>query len=148
MTLKEKIVSDMKVAMKAHDSARLSCIRLLLAAVKQREVDERIAPTDDVVTSVIGKLIKQRRDSVTQYKAAGREDLAAKENAEIDVLSAYMPQMMTEEEVRAVVTSVVSEMGVSGMSAMGKVMGAVKGKLASKADMSVVSSVVKSVLAG
>lgn len=147
MTLKEKIVSDMKVAMKAHDSARLSCIRLLLAAVKQREVDERIAPTDDVVTAVIGKLIKQRRDSVTQYKAAGREDLAAKENAEIDVLSAYMPQMMTEE-VRAVVTSVVSEMGVSGMSAMGKVMGAVKGKLAGKADMSVVSSVVKSVLAG
>ena len=101
MTLKEKIVSDMKVAMKAHDSARLSCIRLLLAAVKQREVDERIAPTDDVVTAVIGKLIKQRRDSVTQYKAAGREDLAAKESAEIDVLSAYMPQMMTEEEVRA-----------------------------------------------
>lgn len=148
MTLKEKIVSDMKVAMKAHDSARLSCIRLLLAAVKQREVDERIAPTDDVVTGVIGKLIKQRRDSVTQYNAAGREDLAAKENAEIDVLSAYMPQMMTEEEVRAVVTSVVSEMGVSGMSAMGKVMGAVKGKLAGKADMSVVSSVVKSVLAG
>jgi gatB/yqey domain protein len=147
MTLKEKIVSDMKVAMKAHDSARLSCIRLLLAAVKQREVDERIAPTDDVVTAVIGKLIKQRRDSVTQYKAAGREDLAAKESAEIDVLSAYMPQMMTEE-VRAVVTSVVSEMGVSGMSAMGKVMGAVKGKLAGKADMSVVSSVVKSVLAG
>lgn len=147
MTLKEKIVSDMKVAMKAHDSARLSCIRLLLAAVKQREVDERIAPTDDVVTAVIGKLIKQRRDSVTQYKAAGREDLAAKENAEIDVLSAYMPQMMTEE-VRAVVTSVVSEMGVSGMSAMGKVMGAVKGKLAGKADMSVVSAVVKSVLAG
>lgn len=147
MTLKEKIVSDMKVAMKAHDSARLSCIRLLLAAVKQREVDERIAPTDDVVTAVIGKLIKQRRDSVTQYKAAGREDLAAKENAEIDVLSAYMPQMMTEE-VRAVVTSVVSEMGVSGMGAMGKVMGAVKGKLAGKADMSVVSSVVKSVLAG
>ena len=126
----------------------MSCIRLLLAAVKQREVDERIAPTDDVVTAVIGKLIKQRRDSVAQYKAAGREDLAAKESAEIDVLSAYMPQMMTEEEVRAVVTSVVSEMGVSGMSAMGKVMGAVKGKLAGKADMSVVSSVVKSVLAG
>ncbi len=147
MTLKEKIVSDMKVAMKAHDSARLSCIRLLLAAVKQREVDERIAPTDEVVTAVIGKLIKQRRDSVTQYKAAGREDLAAKESAEIDVLSAYMPQMMTEE-VRAVVTSVVSEMGVSGMSAMGKVMGAVKRKLAGKADMSVVSAVVKSVLAG
>lgn len=147
MTLKEKIVSDMKVAMKAHDSARLSCIRLLLAAVKQREVDERIAPTDDVVTAVIGKLIKQRRDSVAQYKAAGREDLAAKESAEIDVLSTYMPQMMTEE-VRAVVTSVVSEMGVSGMSAMGKVMGAVKGKLAGKADMSVVSAVVKSVLAG
>ena len=148
MILIEKIVSDMKVAMKAHDTARLSCIRLLRASVKQREVDERIAPTDDVVTAVIGKLIKLRRDSVTLYYAAGRVDLAAKESAEIEVLSAYMPQMMTEDEVRAVVASVVSEMGVSGMRAMGKVMGAVKGKLAGKADMGVVSGVVKRDLDG
>ncbi len=148
MTLKEQIVSDMKAAMKAHDAAKLSCIRLLLAAIKQREVDERVEPTDDLVVAVIGKLLKQRRDSVEQYKNAGRTDLAEKESAEIDVLSAYMPKMMDEAEITEVVKGIVSELGVSGIAAMGKVMGAVKTKLAGKAEMSKVSAVVKKVLLG
>ncbi len=148
MTLKEQIVSDMKDAMKAHDTAKLSCIRLLLAAIKQREVDERVAPTDELVVAVIGKLIKQRRDSVEQYKAANRTDLADKESAEIAVLSAYMPKMMDEAEIEVAVKAIVAELGVSGMAAMGKVMGAVKGKLAGKAEMGKVSAIVKKVLAG
>ncbi len=148
MTLKEQIVSDMKSAMKAHDAAKLSCIRLLLAAIKQREVDERVEPTDELVVGVIGKLIKQRRDSVEQYKVANRMDLADKESAEIAVLSAYMPKMMDEAEIEAAVKAIVAELGVSGMAAMGKVMGAVKGKLAGKAEMGKVSAVVKKVLAG
>lgn len=148
MTLKEQIMNDMKAAMKAHDAARLSCIRLLLAAVKQREVDEKLAPTDELVIGVASKLIKQRRDSVEQYKAAGRTDLADKESAEIAVLSGYMPTMMTEAEIRQVIEAVVAELGVSGLSAMGKVMGVAKQKLAGKAEMGTVSAVVKSVLAG
>ncbi len=148
MTLKEQIVSDMKSAMKAHDAAKLSCIRLLLAAIKQREVDERVEPTDELVVGVIGKLIKQRRDSVEQYKVANRMDLADKESAEIAVLSAYMPKMMDEAEIEAAVKAIVAELGVSGMAAMGKVMGAVKGKLAGKAEMGKVSAIVKKVLAG
>lgn len=147
MSLKEQIVSDMKSAMKAHDAAKLSCIRLLLAAVKQREVDERVEPTDELVVGVIGKLIKQRRDSVEQYKAANRMDLADKESAEIAVLSTYMPKMMDEAEIEAAVKAIVAELGVSGMAAMGKVMGAVKGKLAGKAEMGKVSAIVKKVLA-
>ena len=147
MSLKEQIVSDMKSAMKAHDAAKLSCIRLLLAAVKQREVDERVEPTDELVVGVIGKLIKQRRDSVEQYKAANRMDLADKESAEIAVLSTYMPKMMDEAEIEAAVKAIVVELGVSGMAAMGKVMGAVKGKLAGKAEMGKVSAIVKKVLA-
>lgn len=148
MTLKEQIVSDMKAAMKAHDAAKLSCIRLLLAAIKQREVDERVEPTDELVVGVIAKLLKQRRDSVEQYKNAGRTDLADKESAEIDVLTAYMPKMMDEAEITEVVKGVVTELGVSGIAAMGKVMGAVKTKLAGKAEMSKVSAVVKKVLLG
>ncbi len=148
MSLKEQIVSDMKSAMKAHDAAKLSCIRLLLAAIKQREVDERVEPTDELVVGVIGKLIKQRRDSVEQYKAANRMDLADKESAEIAVLSTYMPKMMDEAEIEAAVKAIVAELGVSGMAAMGKVMGAVKGKLAGKAEMGKVSAIVKKVLAG
>jgi len=146
--LKEQIVNDMKSAMKAHDTARLSCIRLLLAAVKQREVDEKLEPTDELVAGVVAKLIKQRRDSVEQYKAANRTDLADKEAFEIDVLSGYMPQMMSEQEIEAVVRACVAELGVSGMAAMGKVMGAVKAKLAGKAEMSKVSAIVKATLAG
>ena len=129
MSLKETVTNDMKDAMRAHDSAKLSCLRLLLAAVKQREVDERIEPTDDVVISVIGKLVKQRRDSVEQYTAAK-----------------YLPQQMSEDEIRAIVEEAVKATGASGMAAMGKVMGVVKGKCAGKADMGKVSAVVKAVL--
>lgn len=146
MSLKETVTNDMKDAMRAHDSAKLSCLRLLLAAVKQREVDERIEPTDDVVISVIGKLVKQRRDSVEQYTAANRKDLADKEQFEIDVMQKYLPQQMSEDEIRAIVEEAVKATGASGMAAMGKVMGAVKGKCAGKADMGKVSAVVKAVL--
>ena len=139
MSLKETVTNDMKDAMRAHDSAKLSCLRLLLAAVKQREVDERIEPTDDVVISVIGKLVKQRRDSVEQYTAA-------KEQFEIDVMQKYLPQQMSEDEIRAIVEEAVKATGASGMAAMGKVMGVVKGKCAGKADMGKVSAVVKAVL--
>lgn len=146
MSLKETVTNDMKDAMRAHDSAKLSCLRLLLAAVKQREVDERIEPTDDVVISVIGKLVKQRRDSVEQYTAANRKDLADKEQFEIDVMQKYLPQQMSEDEIRAIVEEAVKATGASGMVAMGKVMGVVKGKCAGKADMGKVSAVVKAVL--
>lgn len=146
MSLKETVTNDMKDAMRAHDSAKLSCLRLLLAAVKQREVDERIEPTDDVVISVIGKLVKQRRDSVEQYTAANRKDLADKEQFEIDVMQKYLPQQMSEDEIRAIVEEAVKATGASDMAAMGKVMGVVKGKCAGKADMGKVSAVVKAVL--
>lgn len=146
MSLKETVTNDMKDAMRAHDSAKLSCLRLLLAAVKQREVDERIEPTDDVVISVIGKLVKQRRDSVEQYTAANRKDLADKEQFEIDVMQKYLPQQMSVDEIRAIVEEAVKATSASGMAAMGKVMGVVKGKCAGKADMGKVSAVVKAVL--
>ena len=116
MSLKETVTNDMKDAMRAHDSAKLSCLRLLLAAVKQREVDERIEPTDDVVISVIGKLVKQRRDSVEQYRAGGREDLAGKEQNEIDVLSGYLPKQLTDDEVIAIIDEAVAAAGVTGLS--------------------------------
>ena len=150
MSLKETVTNDMKDAMRAHDSAKLSCLRLLLAAVKQREVDERIEPTDDVVISVIGKLVKQRRDSVEQYTAANRKDLADKEQFEIDVMQKYLPQQMSEDEIRAIVEeavkAIIAEVGATSMKEMGKVMGVVKGKCAGKADMGKVSAVVKAVL--
>ena len=146
MTIKAQITEDMKAAMRAHDTARLSALRLLLAAIKQREVDDRVEATDELVGNVIGKLVKQRRDSVTQYTAAGRADLAEKEQFEIDVLSVYLPKQMTEEEIKAVVDAAIAETGASGMAAMGKVMGIVKGKCAGKADMGKVSALVKAAL--
>ena len=146
MTIKERITEDMKNAMRAHDSARLSALRLLLAAIKQREVDERVEATDELVTGVIGKLVKQRRDSVQQYTAAGRADLAAKEQFEIDTLNVYLPAQMSDEEIKAVVAQVVVGTGATGMAAMGKVMGIVKGKCAGKADMGRVSALVKAAL--
>ena len=146
MTIKAQITEDMKSAMRAHDTARLSALRLLLAAVKQKEVDERVEPTDEVVTGVIAKLVKQRRDSVAQYLAAGRQDLADKEQFEIDALSVYLPKQMSDEEIRAVVDAAMAETGASGMAAMGKVMGIVKGKCACKADMGRVSAIVKAAL--
>ena len=132
--------------MRAHDTARLSALRLLLAAIKQREVDDRVEATDELVGNVIGKLVKQRRDSVTQYTAAGRADLAEKEQFEIDVLSVYLPKQMSDEEIKAVVDAAIAETGASGMAAMGKVMGIVKGKCAGKADMGKVSALVKAAL--
>lgn len=146
MTIKERITEDMKNAMRAHDTARLSALRLLLAAIKQREVDDRVEATDELVTGVIGKLIKQRRDSVKQYTDAGRADLAQKEQNEIDTLSVYMPAQMSDEDIKAVVADAIAETGTSGMAAMGKVMGIVKAKCAGKADMGRVSALVKAAL--
>lgn len=146
MTIKERITEDMKNAMRAHDTARLSALRLLLAAIKQREVDDRVEATDELVTGVIGKLIKQRRDSVKQYTDAGRVDLAQKEQNEINTLSVYMPAQMSDEDIKAVVAAAIAETGASGMAAMGKVMGIVKVKCAGKADMGRVSVLVKAAL--
>ena len=144
MTIKERITEDMKSAMRAHDTARLSALRLLLAAIKQREVDDRVEATDELVTGVIGKLIKQRRDSVKQYTDAGRADLAQKEQDEIDTLSVYMPAQMSDDDIKAIVAAAIEETG--GMAAMGKVMGIVKAKCAGKADMGRVSALVKAAL--
>ncbi len=146
MTIKAQIMQDMKAAMKAHDAPRLSALRLLLAAIKQREVDDRVEATDELVGGVISKLIKQRRDSVKQYSDAGRDDLAQKEQFEIDVLSVYMPKQMSDDEIAAIVKEAIAQTGASGMAAMGKVMGVVKGKCAGKADMGRVSALVKAAL--
>ena len=146
MTIKAQIMQDMKAAMKAHDAPRLSALRLRLAAIKQREVDDRVEATDELVGGVISKLIKQRRDSVKQYSDAGRDDLAQKEQFEIDVLSVYMPKQMSDDEIAAIVKEAIAQTGASGMAAMGKVMGVVKGKCAGKADMGRVSALVKAAL--
>ena len=141
--IKERIREDMKAAMRAQDADRLSTIRLLLAAVKQREIDEKIEATDAQVTEVIAKMVKQRRDSIQQYRAGGREDLAQKEQAEIDVLSGYLPKQLSDEEIGAIIDEAIAQSGLSGMAAMGKVMGAVKAKVAGRADLGKVSALVK-----
>ncbi len=146
MSLKEQITEDMKTAMRAKDSGRLGTIRLLLAAMKQREVDERIELDDAAVIAIVEKLIKQRKDSITQFQTAGRDDLVAIENAELVVLQAYMPAQMSEAEVAAVVAQAVQQVGATGPQDMGKVMGIVKPQLAGKADMVVVSAQVKAAL--
>ena len=143
MTIKEQIMADMKASMKAHDTARLSAIRMLMAAIKQKEVDERITCGDAEITAIIAKLVKQRHDSIEQYRAANRMDLADKESAEIEVLSAYLPKPLTEEEILAIIDEAIAASGASGMAAMGKVMGIVKAKCAGKADMGRVSALVK-----
>ena len=148
MSLKEQITEDMKTAMRAKDSARLGTIRLLQAAMKQKEVDERIELDDAAVVSIVDKLIKQRKDSITAFESANRQDLADKEKAEMAVLQAYLPERMSAEEVTAAVKAIVAELGASGPGDMGKVMGAVKTKLAGKADMGQVSAAVKAALAG
>jgi len=147
MTLKLRINEDMKNAMRAKDSARLGALRLLLAAIKQREVDERIELDDAAVLAVVEKQIKQRRDSVTQFEAAKREDLAAAERFEIDVLSAYMPAQLSEAEIDAAIDAAVTETGATGPAAMGKAMGLLKSRLAGRADMSQVSARLKAKLA-
>ena len=148
MTLKARITEDMKTAMKAKESAKLAAIRLLLAAVKQKEVDERVELDDTAVAAVIEKLVKQRKDSVTQYEAANRQDLADIEKAEIEILSAYLPEKMGSEEVAAAVAAAVTQTGAKGPADMGKLMAVLKPQLAGKADMAEVSKLVKAALAG
>jgi uncharacterized protein YqeY len=148
MALKDQITEDMKTAMRAKDSERLGTIRLLLAALKQKEVDERITLDDVAVVAVVDKLIKQRKDSVAAYSQAKRQDLADKEAAEITVLQAYLPQRMSAEEVAAAVKAIVAGVGATGPGDMGKVMGAAKAQLAGKADMGQVSAAVKAALSG
>ncbi len=148
MSLKEQITEDMKTAMRAKDSERLGTIRLLLAAMKQKEVDERIELDDVAVVAIVDKLIKQRKDSITAFESANRQDLADKEKSEMAVLVGYLPERMSAEEVTAAVKAIVTELGASGPGDMGKVMGAVKSKLAGKADMGQVSAAVKAALAG
>jgi uncharacterized protein YqeY len=147
MSLKDQITEDMKTAMRAKDSERLGTIRLLLAACKQREVDERITLDDAAVVGLVDKLIKQRKDSIAAFESAARQDLADKEAAEIAVLQAYLPQRMSADEVLVAVKAIVVELGASGPGDMGKVMGVVKTRLAGKAEMSAVSAAVKSALA-
>ena len=148
MSLKDQITEDMKNAMRAKDSERLGTIRLLLAAIKQKEVDERIVVDDVAVVAIVDKLIKQRKDSIEAFRQANRKDLADKEAAEQVVLQAYLPARMSADEVTAAVKAIVAETGASGPGDMGKVMGAVKAKLAGKADMGQVSAAVKAALAG
>ena len=148
MSLQERITEDMKAAMRAKDTERLGTIRLLLAACKQREVDERIVLDDAAVVGIVDKLIKQRRDSIEAFQKAQRSDLADKESAELAVLQAYLPQRMSAQEVLAQVQAIVAELGASGPGDMGRVMGVVKARLAGKAEMSAVSAAVKTALAG
>ena len=143
MTIKEQITADMKAAMKAKDMARLGAIRLLMAAIKQKEVDERVVLDDAQITAVIAKLVKQRHDSIEQYTAANRLDLAEKEQLEIDVLSQYLPKPLSEEEILQMIDQAIADSGLSGMAAMGKVMGMLKPKLTGRADMGRVSALIK-----
>ena len=147
MSLKDQITEDMKTAMRARDSQRLGAIRLLLAAIKQKEVDERVVLDDAAVVAIVDKLIKQRKDSIEAFQKAARIDLADQEAAEISVLQAYLPARLSREEVTAEIKAIVAELGASGPGDMGKVMGAVKTRLAGKADMGQVSAAVKAALA-
>ncbi|MBP7564429.1 MAG: GatB/YqeY domain-containing protein [Burkholderiaceae bacterium] len=148
MSLKDQITDNMKAAMRAKDTERLGTIRLLTAAMKQKEVDERIELDDAAVVAIVDKLIKQRKDSVAAFTQAGRADLAEKESSEIKVLEAYLPQRLSADEIAAEVKAIVAELGASGPGDMGKVMGAVKTRLAGKAEMGQVSAAVKAALAG
>ena len=148
MTLKERITEDMKAAMRAKETDRLGAIRMLTAAIKQKEVDERIELDDAGVVAIVDKLLKQRKDSIEAFEKAARQDLADKEKAEVVVLQAYLPARLSADEVAAEVKAIVAELGAKGPGDMGKVMGAVKAKLAGKADMGQVSAAVKAALAG
>lgn len=146
MSLKTQLTEDMKTAMRAKDQVSLSTIRLINAAIKQFEVDERTEADDAKVISILTKMVKQRKDSAKIYAEAGRQDLADKENAEIEILNRYLPQMMSAEEIKTVVEAVIAETGASGMADMGKVMGVLKTRLAGKADMGEVNKVLKAAL--
>jgi uncharacterized protein YqeY len=147
MSLKIRINDDMKVAMRARDTARLGAIRLLMAAMKQREVDERIQLDDAAIVAIIDKMLKQRRDSIEQYERAGRQDLVDAEKFEVAVLSAYMPKALSNDEIVAAVVSAISASGAAGPQDMGKVMALLKPQLAGRADMGEVSKLVKTKLA-
>lgn len=147
MTLKDRITEDMKSAMRAKEADRLLTIRGLLAAIKQKEVDERVAVDDAMVIAIVDKLVKQRKDSITQFAAGGRSDLVDKETAELKVLEGYLPARLSAEQVAAEVAKLVAELGASGPGDMGKVMGAAKARLAGNADMGLVSAAVKQALA-
>ena len=146
MSLKHQITEDMKAAMRAKDSVRLGAIRLLLAAIKQREVDERIELTDNDVIAVIEKMLKQRRDSITAYESANRTDLADIEKFEVTVLQAYLPQQLTEDEINAIVDQVIVDISAQGAKEMSKVIGLVRPLVAGMADMSKVSGIIKAKL--
>lgn len=146
MSLKTQLTEDMKTAMRAKDQVSLSTIRLINAAIKQFEVDERTEADDAKVISILTKMVKQRKDSAKIYTEAGRQDLADKENAEIEILNCYLPQMMSAEEIKTVVEAAIAETGASGMADMGKVMGVLKTRLAGKADMGEVNKVLKTAL--
>lgn len=145
-SLKERITEDMKAAMRARETERLGTIRLLLAAIKQREVDDRTELDDAAVAGVIDKLVKQRKDSISQFASAGRQDLVDKEESELVVLQAYMPQQLSAAEIEAEVAAAVVQVGAAGPQDMGKVMGVLKPKLAGRADMTAVSAQVKAAL--
>jgi uncharacterized protein YqeY len=148
MSLKQQLTEDMKTAMRGGDKHRLGVVRLILAAIKQREVDERIELDDTQVLAVLEKMLKQRKDSVTQYVAAGREDLADVERAEMTVIDAYLPAKLSDEEVDAIITAAIAETGASNARDMGKVVGVVKAKTAGRADMGQVSARIKARLGG
>ena len=147
MSLKDQITEDMKSAMRAKETVKLGTIRLITAAMKQKEVDERIELTDAMVLAIIEKMIKQRKDSISQFEAGGRQDLADIEKAELVILSAYMPAGLSETEIQAAVAAAVTETGAAGPQDMGKLMAVLKPKLAGRADMTVVSVMVKAALA-
>ena len=147
MTLKERITEDMKAAMRARDAERLGAIRMLTAAIKQKEVDERVELDDAAVVAIVDRQLKQRKDSIQAFQQAGRQDLADKEQAESVVLQAYLPARLSADEVAAEVKSIVAAVGAKGPADMGKVMGAAKARLAGKADMGQVSAAVKAALA-
>lgn len=147
MTLKEQITEDMKSAMRAKEAERLGTIRLLLAAIKQREVDERISVDDAGIIAIIEKLMKQRKDSIEQFQKAGRTDLVDQESKELGILQAYMPAQLSAAEVQSAIQKIIADLGASGPQDMGKVIGALKAQLAGKADMGTVSGLVKAALA-
>ncbi|MCC6209728.1 MAG: GatB/YqeY domain-containing protein [Burkholderiales bacterium] len=148
MTLKDRITEDMKAAMRAREAARLSTVRLLLAAMKQKEIDERIAMEDAVVLAIIEKMLKQRRESIAQYEKAGRRDLVEAEKAEIAVLSAYLPRQLSDAEVAKEIEAAIAASGAAGPKDMGKVMGLLKSRLAGRTDMGKLSGLVKAKLQG
>jgi len=147
MTLKAQLTDDMKTAMKSGDKERLGVIRLINAAIKQKEVDERVEMTDELVLAVLEKMMKQRKDSISQYEAAGRDDLAAVEKMESGIIQGYLPQPLTQAEIEALVAKAVADTGADGPQAMGKVIAALKPLLAGRADMGAVSALVKAALA-